>query len=87
MVYLMTLPVVRTTQCRMTGHLVDNALETTWKKSVVTCYQLWRKMPEATREYNGNPITEDGLRIEISAAAHFLDISSSNTLCVVLERR
>jgi len=83
MVYIMTLPVVRTTKCRMTGHLVDNALET-WKKSVVACYQLWRYMPETTWEYSGNPITKDGLQIEISAAAHFLNISSSNTLHVVL---
>lgn len=49
MVSLMTLPVARTTQCRMTGYLVDNALETTWKKSVVAYYQLWGNMPEATR--------------------------------------
>jgi len=41
-------------------------------------------MPEATRVYSGNPITKDGLRIEISAAVHFLNISSSNTLHVVL---
>jgi hypothetical protein len=74
MVYLMTLPVVRTTQCRMTGYSVDNALETTWKKSVVACYQLWRNMPEASRENSGNPTIKDALRVEISAAAHFLDI-------------